>query len=92
MYGGTYNLFSSTLPRFGITTKFVDPDDLDGFEKAIDDRTKAIYVETIGNPNINLIDIQAVADIAHKHGIILIVDNTFGTPYLIRPIEHGATW
>lgn len=90
LYGGTYNLFSSTLPRFGITTKFVDPDDLSAFEKAIDDRTKAIYVETIGNPNINLVDIQAVADIAHKHGIILIVDNTFGTPYLIRPIEHGA--
>lgn len=90
LYGGTYNLFSATLPRFGITTKFVDPDDLNGYEAAIDENTKAIYIESIGNPNINLIDIQAVADIAHKHGLILIVDNTFGTPYLIRPFEHGA--
>lgn len=90
LYGGTYNLFSATLPRFGITTKFVNPDVLDEFEAAIDDNTKALYIESIGNPNINLVDIQAVADIAHKHGIILIVDNTFGSPYLIRPFEHGA--
>lgn len=90
LYGGTYNLFSVTLPKFGIHTKFVDPDDLKGIEAAIDDKTKAIYIESIGNPNINLIDIQAVADIAHRHGITLIVDNTFGTPYLIRPFEHGA--
>lgn len=90
LYGGTYNLFSVTLPKFGIHTKFVDPDDLKGIKAAIDDKTKAIYIESIGNPNINLIDIQAVADIAHRHGIILIVDNTFGTPYLIRPFEHGA--
>ncbi|MBP9624451.1 MAG: O-acetylhomoserine aminocarboxypropyltransferase/cysteine synthase, partial [Veillonella sp.] len=90
LYGGTYNLFSATLPRFGITTKFVNPDNLNEFEENIDDKTKAIYIESIGNPNINLIDIQAVADIAHKHGIILIVDNTFGSPYLIRPFEHGA--
>ncbi len=90
LYGGTYNLFSATLPKYGITTKFVDPDDLSSFEEAIDEKTKAIYIETIGNPNINLIDIQGVADIAHKHNIILIVDNTFGTPYLIRPFDYGA--
>lgn len=90
LYGGTYNLFSSTLPRFGITTKFVNPDKLEEFEAAIDDKTKAIYIESIGNPGANLVDVQAVADIAHKHGIILIVDNTFGTPYLFRPFEHGA--
>jgi O-acetylhomoserine (thiol)-lyase len=90
LYGGTYNLFSVTLPKLGITTTFVDPDDLQNFEKAIDDKTKALYIETIGNPGINLIDIEAVAKIAHKHGIPLLVDNTFGTPYLIRPIEYGA--
>ncbi|WP_273419917.1 O-acetylhomoserine aminocarboxypropyltransferase/cysteine synthase family protein [Veillonella caviae] len=90
LYGGTYNLFTATLPRFGIETKFVNPDKLEEFEAAIDDNTKAIYIETIGNPGINLIDVQAVADIAHKHGIILIVDNTFGSPYLFRPFEHGA--
>jgi len=90
LYGGTYNLFSVTLPKLGITTTFVDPDDLQNFEKAIDDNTKALYIETIGNPGINLIDIEAVAKIAHKHGIPLLVDNTFGTPYLIRPIEYGA--
>ena len=90
LYGGTHNLLTSTLPRFGITTHFVNPDDLNAFEAAIDDNTKAIYIETIGNPEINLIDVQAVADIAHKHNIILIVDNTFGSPYLFRPFEHGA--
>lgn len=90
LYGGTYNLFTATLPRFGITTKFVNPDNLDEFEAAIDDRTKAVYIEVIGNPGINLVDVEAVADIAHKHGIILIVDNTFASPYLFRPFEHGA--
>lgn len=90
LYGGTYNLFIATLPRFGITTKFVNPDNLDEFEAAIDDNTKAVYIEVIGNPGINLVDVEAVADIAHKHGIILIVDNTFASPYLFRPFEHGA--
>ncbi len=90
IYGGTYNLFSATLPHFGVTTSFVDPDDVNNFEKAIKENTKAVFIETIGNPGINLVDIEAVAEIAHKHGLPLIVDNTFGTPYLIRPIEHGA--
>lgn len=90
LYGGTYNLFTATLPRFGITTKFINPDKLDEFEAAIDDNTKAVYIEVIGNPGINLVDVEAVADIAHKHGIILIVDNTFASPYLFRPFEHGA--
>lgn len=90
LYGGTYNLFTATLPRFGITTKFVNPDNLDEFEAVIDDNTKAVYIEVIGNPGINLVDVEAVADIAHKHGIILIVDNTFASPYLFRPFEHGA--
>ena len=90
LYGGTYNLFSATLPRFGITTKFVNPDNLDEFKAAIDDNTKAIYVESVGNPGANLVDLEAIAEIAHAHGIIVIVDNTFGTPYLFRPFEHGA--
>lgn len=90
LYGGTFNLFSVTLPKFGITTTFVDPDELSNFENAINENTKALFIETIGNPGINLIDIEAVAAIAHNHGIPLIVDNTFGTPYLIRPIEYGA--
>ena len=90
LYGGTYNLFSATLPRFGITTKFVNPDNLDEFKAAIDDNTKAIYVESIGNPGANLVDLEAIAEIAHAHGIIVIVDNTFGTPYLFRPFEYGA--
>lgn len=90
LYGGTYNLFSNTLPRMGIKTIFVDPDDPENFRKAITDKTKALYIETIGNPGINLIDIEKVAEIAHENGIPLICDNTFGTPYLIRPIEHGA--
>ena len=90
VYGGTYNLFSATLPRFGITTKFVNPDNLDEFKAAIDDNTKAIYVESVGNPGANLVDLEAIAEIAHAHGIIVIVDNTFGTPYLFRPFEHGA--
>ncbi len=90
LYGGTYNLFSATLPKYGITTSFVNPEVVDNFEAAIRENTKAIFIETIGNPNGNLIDIEAVAAIAHKHKILLIVDNTFGTPYLIRPLEHGA--
>lgn len=90
LYGGTYNLFSITLPKLGIKTVFVDPDDPENFRKAINERTKAVYLETIGNPGINIIDIQAVADIAHENGVPLIIDNTFGTPYLIRPFEFGA--
>jgi len=90
LYGGTYNLFSSTLPDLGINTVFVDPDDPENFRKAITDKTKAIFVESIGNPGINIIDIEKVADIAHQNGIPLIVDNTFGTPYLLKPFEHGA--
>lgn len=90
LYGGTYNLFSSTFKTFGIKVNFVDPDDPENFRQAINAKTKALYIETIGNPGINLIDIEAVAKIAHDNGIPLIVDNTFGTPYLIRPIEFGA--
>lgn len=90
LYGGTYNLFSLTLPRLGIKTLFVDPDDPENFRKAINERTRALYIETIGNPGINLVDIEAVAGIAHENGIPLIIDNTFGTPYLIRPIDFGA--
>jgi O-acetylhomoserine (thiol)-lyase len=90
IYGGTYNLFQHTLPQYGVTTKFVNADEENSFEKAIDQRTKAIFIETIGNPNATLIDIQAVADIAHRHKIPLIVDSTFATPYLVRPFEHGA--
>lgn len=90
LYGGTYNLFSATLPRLGIKTVFVDPDDPENFRKAVNVRTKAIYIETIGNPGINLIDIEETAKIAHENKIPLIVDNTFGTPYLIRPFEYGA--
>jgi len=90
LYGGTYNLLSTTLTKLGIKTVFVNPDVIENFGKSINDKTKAIYIETIGNPGINLIDIEEVANIAHDHNIPLIVDNTFGTPYLIRPIEHGA--
>jgi O-acetylhomoserine (thiol)-lyase len=90
IYGGTYNLLDHTLPVYGITTTFVDPSDPANFEAAIRENTKALYIETLGNPNCNLIDIRAVADIAHSHGIPLVIDNTFGTPYLIRPIEYGA--
>lgn len=90
LYGGTYNLFNHTLPKYGITTTFVDPDDPENFRKAINDKTKALYIETIGNPGINLVDFEAVAKIAHDNKIPFIVDNTFGTPYLIRPIEFGA--
>lgn len=90
IYGGTFNLFNTTLDAFGIKTHFVDPDDLSNFEKEINDKTKAIYVETIGNPDINLVDIDALAEIAHANGLLLIVDNTFASPYLYRPLEHGA--
>ena len=90
IYGGTYNLLANTLPAYGITTTFVDPSNLLNFENAIQKNTKAIFFETLGNPNSNIIDIEAVAAIAHKHCIPLIIDNTFGTPYLIRPIAHGA--
>ena len=90
IYGGSYNLLAHTLPTYGVTTTFVDPENLDKFEQAIQENTKAVFIETLGNPNCNIIDIDAVADIAHRHRIPLIIDNTFGTPYLIRPIEHGA--
>lgn len=90
IYGGSYNLLAHTLPTYGVTTTFVDPSDLGNFEKAIQDNTKAVFIETLGNPNSNIIDIEAVSEIAHRHRIPLIIDNTFGTPYLIRPIEHGA--
>ncbi len=91
LYGGTYNLFKVTLPRLGIEVKFVDGDNPKDFEKLIDDKTKALYVETIGNPKLNVPDFEAIADVAHKHGIPLIVDNTFGAAgYLARPIEYGA--
>lgn len=90
IYGGTYNLFAHTLADFGITATFVDPEEENGFEKAIQEKTKLIFIESLGNPNSNVIDIAAVAAIAHQAGIPLIVDNTFATPYLLRPIEHGA--
>jgi len=90
IYGGTYNLFAHTLQDFGITTTFVDSDDLNNFEKAIQPNTKAIFIESLGNPNSNIVDIEKVAEIAHNHKIPLIVDNTFATPYLLRPIEYGA--
>lgn len=90
LYGGSYNLLAHTLPVYGITTTFVDPADLNNFEKAIQENTRAVFFETLGNPNSNIIDIEAVAEIAHRHKIPVIIDNTFGTPYLIRPIEHGA--
>lgn len=90
IYGGTYNLLAHTLPNYGITTTFVDPEEEGAFEKAVQDNTKAIFIETLGNPNSNLIDIEAAAKIAHAHKIPLMVDSTFATPYLIRPIEYGA--
>lgn len=90
IYGGTYNLLAHTLPAYGVTTTFVDLSDVSNLEQAIQENTKAVFFETLGNPNSNIIDIAAVAEVAHKHGIPVIVDNTFGTPYLIRPIEHGA--
>ena len=90
IYGGSYNLLAHTLPTFGITASFVNIHDLVEVEDAIQDNTRAIYIETLGNPNSDIPDIDALAELAHKHGVPLVVDNTFGTPYLIRPIEHGA--
>ena len=90
IYGGSYNLLEHTLPGFGITAAFVNIHDLEEVEKAIRPNTRAIYIETLGNPNSDIPDIDALAALAHKYGLPLVVDNTFGTPYLIRPIEHGA--
>ena len=90
IYGGSYNLLAHTLPQYGITTTFVDAHNLAEVEGAIKENTRAIYLETLGNPNSDIPDIDAIAEIAHKHGLPLVIDNTFGTPYLIRPIEHGA--
>ena len=90
VYGGTYNLFAHTLPAYGITCTFVDPDEPGGFERAIRPETKAIFLESVGNPNSSLVDLDAVAALAHAHGLPLLVDNTFATPYLLRPLEHGA--
>jgi len=90
IYGGSYNLLAHTLPQYGIKTTFVNAHDLNEVEGAIRDNTRAIYLETLGNPNSDIPDIDAIAEIAHKHGLPLVIDNTFGTPYLIRPIEHGA--
>ncbi len=90
VYGGTYNLFAHTLPAYGITCTFVDPDEPGEFERAIRPETKAIFLESVGNPNSSLVDLDAVAALAHAHGLPLLVDNTFATPYLLRPLEHGA--
>jgi len=90
LYGGTYNFLEHTFSKYGVKTTFVDPSDLNNFEKAIKKNTKAVYIETFGNPNSDFIDVEKVAEIAHKNGIILIVDNTFATPFLYRPLEHGA--
>ena len=90
VYGGTYNLFANTLTDSGITTSFVDGSDPKNFEEAIQDNTKAVYLESLGNPNADIIDLEAVSEIAHRHGIPVIVDNTFATPFLFRPLEHGA--
>ena len=90
IYGGTYNYLAHTFPNHGVTTTFVDPDDVSNFENAIQENTKAIFIETLGNPNSNIIDIKALAEIAHKHNIPLVIDDTFTTPYLLRPIELGA--
>ncbi len=90
IYGGSYNLLSHTLPQYGISATFVDAHDLNEVEGAIRDNTRAIYLETLGNPGSDIPDIDAISDIAHRHGLPLVIDNTFGTPYLIRPVEHGA--
>lgn len=90
IYGGSYNLLAHTLTNYGISTTFVDPSDVKNFEQAIQPNTKAVFIETLGNPNSNVIDIEAVSKIAHAHAIPVVIDNTFGTPYLIRPIEHGV--
>ncbi|MDE6189155.1 MAG: aminotransferase class I/II-fold pyridoxal phosphate-dependent enzyme, partial [Clostridia bacterium] len=90
LYGGTYNLFLNTLPEQGVTTTFVKHDDFEAIEKAIQPNTKLIYIESLGNPNSDVADVEKISKIAHSHGIPLIVDSTFATPYLFRPIEHGA--
>ena len=90
IYGGTYNLLEHTLPAYGISTTFVDPFNFDEIENAIQDNTKAVFIETLGNPNSDVVDIEKIAEIAHAHKIPLVIDNTFATPYLVRPIEHGA--
>ena len=90
IYGGTYNYLEHTFPEHGVKTTFVDPDDLQNFEDAIQDNTKLIFFETLGNPNSNLVDNEALAEIAHRHGIPLVADSTFATPYLLRPIEYGV--
>ena len=90
IYGGSFNLLAHTLPQYGVTTTFVDAHNPEEVEAAIQDNTRAVYLETLGNPNSDIPDIDAIADIAHRHGLPLVIDNTFGTPYLIRPIEHGA--
>ncbi len=90
IYGGSYNLLEHTLPQYGITTTFVEPSDVTNFEKAIQENTKALYIESLGNPNSDVSDIEAIAEIAHAHKIPLVVDSTFATPYLLRPMEHGA--
>src|SRR5258708_2817814 len=90
LYGGTYTQFDVTFRRLGIQTAFADPDDLDSFRRAITPRTRAVYAETIGNPGMNVLDIAALAGIAHEHNLPLIIDNTFASPYLCPPIEHGA--
>ena len=90
IYGGSFNLLAHTLPQYGVTTTFVDAHNLEEVEAAIQDNTRAVYLETLGNPNSDIPDIDAIAEIAHRHGLPLVIDNTFGTPYLIRPIEHGA--
>lgn len=90
IYGGTYNYLAHTFPNHGVTTTFVDPDDVSNFENALQENTKAIFIETLGNPNSNIIDIKALSEIAHKHNIPLVIDDTFTTPFLLRPIEFGA--
>ncbi|MBQ2161255.1 MAG: O-acetylhomoserine aminocarboxypropyltransferase/cysteine synthase, partial [Firmicutes bacterium] len=90
IYGGSFNLLEHTLPQYGIRTTFVDAHDLKEVEAAIEEDTRAIYLETLGNPNSDIPDIDAISELAHRHGLPVVVDNTFGTPYLIRPIEHGA--
>lgn len=90
IYGGTYNYLAHTFPEYGVETTFVDPSDLEAVEAAIRDNTKAVFIETLGNPNSDIADIEKIASIAHRHQIPLVIDNTFATPYLVRPIEYGA--
>ena len=90
IYGGTYNFLEHTIKQFGVSTTFVDPENFEEIDAAIQDNTKLVFIETLGNPNSDVVDIESIAEIAHKHKIPLIIDNTFATPYLVRPIEHGA--